>query len=94
MALQVEQAVRQARLYFEKLLPELGEGIEDLRLEEVEFFEDKWLITLGYTRPTKIKPNPLLLVTDNWQYERVYKIFTINATTNEVESMKIRELST
>jgi len=92
MALQVEQAVRQARLYFEKLLPELGEGIEDLRLEEVELSEDKWLITLGYTRPTKIKPNPLLPVTDNRQYERVYKIFTINSRTNEVESMKIREL--
>ncbi|MDB9517210.1 hypothetical protein PN466_09645 [Roseofilum reptotaenium CS-1145] len=94
MVLQVEQAVSQARLYFEKLLPQLGEGIEDLQLEEVEFSEDKWLITLGYTRPTKIKQNPLLPVADNWQYERVYKIFTINSKTNEVESMKIRELST
>jgi len=92
MARQVEQAVRLAKVYFEKLLPELGEGIEDLRLEEVEFSEDKWLVTLGYTRPTKIKPNPLLPVTDNWQYERVYKIFTVNSKTNEVESMKIREL--
>lgn len=92
MAQQVEQAVRLAKAYFEQLLPQLGEGIEDLRLEEVEFSEDKWLITLGYTRPTKIKPNPLLPVTDNWQYERVYKIFTINSRTNKVESMKIREL--
>ncbi|MDJ1177280.1 hypothetical protein PJF56_00215 [Roseofilum sp. BLCC_M91] len=92
MARQVEQAVRLAKAYFEKLLPQLGEEIEDLRLEEVEFSEDKWLITLGYTRPTKIKQNPLLPVADNRQYERVYKIFTINSRTNEVESMKIREL--
>lgn len=92
MTFSVEQAVYQAKVYFEQLLPQLGEGIEDLRLEEVELSEDKWLITLGYTRPTKIKPNPLLPVADNWQYERVYKIFTINANTNEVESMKIREL--
>ncbi|MBP0030599.1 hypothetical protein [Roseofilum sp. Guam] len=92
MAQQVEQAVRLAKAYFEQLLPQLGEGIEDLRLEEVEFSEDKWLITLGYTCSTKIKQNPLLPVTDNWQYERVYKIFTINSKTNEVESMKIREL--
>lgn len=92
MTFPVEQAVYQAKIYLENLLPQLGEGIEDLRLEEVEFSKDKWLITLGYTRTTKIKPNPLLPVSDNWQYERVYKILTINAKTNEVESMKIREL--
>jgi len=90
----VRSAVVVASEYFNSLQDMIGDYIEDLRLEEAELSEDKehWFITLGFIRPVDKTSNPLanLMVTRN--YEREYKVFKIDATTGEVQSMKIREV--
>jgi hypothetical protein len=57
----------------------------DLRLEEVELSGDRsqWFVTLGYS----ICEDGLGI-----RSVREYKIFTVDATTGEVQSMKIREV--
>jgi len=96
--LDVKEAVKKA---FENLLSLYENNqIEDILLEEVEFNEEtkKWLITLGFAISRKIlfrEGHPLALFNQkdmglNNGYERVYKIFTIDAETGTVESMKIR----
>ena len=94
MAFDVESAVNRAQAYFERLKPQFGNEIEDLRLEEVERSEDdlSWLITLGYSCPTKVSANPLLSDSPRIEYERIYKVFAVNASSGDVESVKIRKL--
>lgn len=89
----IEKAVKSAR-DFASLLYSEGE-LRELRVEEIESSEDetKWFITLGWVEPAvqqlggfaglanaRIEPLP-----------RVYKVFTINAETGHVESMKMRD---
>ncbi|MGD1700219.1 hypothetical protein [Dapis sp. BLCC M229] len=93
----VRTAVSAARNYLISMKDLLG-GMQDIRLEEVELSENEqfWLITLGYNRRKD------LALPDEVDYsdlspefigiERDYKIFTVNAQTGAVESMKIREL--
>ncbi|MDE5082178.1 MAG: hypothetical protein O4808_02585 [Trichodesmium sp. St17_bin3_1_1] len=93
----VRGAVSAAKNYLISMRDLLG-GTQDIRLEEVELSKDEqfWLITLGYNRRKD------LALPDEIDYsdlspefigiERDYKIFTVNAQTGAVESMKIREL--
>lgn len=89
----IEEAVKAARDFASKLYSE-GE-LKDLRVEEIESSEDdnKWFVTLGWVEPAvqqlggfaglanaRIEPLP-----------RVYKVFTIDAETGRVESMKMRD---
>ena len=94
MTIDVRNAVGAAQRYFGSLQDVIGYPTEDLRLEEAELSEDKehWFITLGFIRPVDKTSNYLgdLITTRN--YEREYKIFKIDATTGEVQSMKIREV--
>lgn len=93
----VRSAVSATKNYLTSMIDLLG-AIQDIRLEEVELSQDKkfWLITLGYNRkkdialPLEVDANDLS--PEFVGIERDYKIFTVNAETGEVESMKIREL--
>ncbi|WP_434688231.1 hypothetical protein [Pseudanabaena minima] len=89
----VQGAVEAASKYFHELqrvikstlLEDNTTQIRDLRLEEVELSDDRsqWLITLGYS----ISEDGMGI-----RSVRHYKIFTVDATTGEVQSMKIREV--
>ncbi|OCR00587.1 hypothetical protein BCD67_11440 [Oscillatoriales cyanobacterium USR001] len=94
MAINVQNAVITAQNYLFSLPDMTGLVREDLRLEEVELSDDKkyWFITLGFSRPVDKSKNPLADLVAVSSYERVYKVFKINAETGEVQSMKIREL--
>lgn len=83
--LDVKEAARRASEYFAGLYSD--PRINDVQLEEVEISEDGkyWLITLSYPVP----PNIAAL---NLSYKRKYKVFTIDAETGQVKSMKIRNV--
>lgn len=89
----VKQAVRIAVEFVKELYE--AEGIADVRLEEVERpeNENRWMVTLSFTRP---RPHPLgipqvLLAGVN--LSRDYKTLTISGADGTVESMRIRELA-
>ena len=81
-------------ILFLSLQDMIGFGTEDLRLEEAELSEDKkhWFITLGFIRPVDKTSNLVADLLAIRNYEREYKVFKIDATTGEVQSMKIREV--
>ncbi len=78
----------------------MGNGISDIRLEEVELYNGRsqWLITLGYNltiskEEAKSRQGlPSSILTDRMidTLKREYKVFQVDAKTGEVESMKIR----
>lgn len=89
----IEEAVKAARDFAGRLYAE-GE-LKQLPVEEIEASanDTKWFVTLGWVEPavrqlggfaglsnTTIEPLP-----------RVYKLFTVNAETGHVESMKMRD---
>jgi hypothetical protein len=82
----VKAAVKAAAeyMYFvkEQLGDQFGGDFQDVRLEEVELSENRnyWLITFGYCPGTRVFR------------DREYKIFKVNATDSQVESMRIRQL--
>ncbi|MBP0019555.1 MAG: hypothetical protein J7647_18635 [Cyanobacteria bacterium SBLK] len=92
--LNVQTAVQIAINYFKTIQNDLGDNIQDIRLEEVEISDDdkSWFITLGYDDPKQIPYNPILPDANYRQYERTYKIFEIAAETGKVKSMKIRKI--
>ena len=94
MTIDVRNAVGAAQRYFGSLQDVIGYPTEDLRLEEAELSEDKkhWFITLGFIRPVDKTSNPVADLLAIRNYEREYKVFKIDATTGEVQSMKIREI--
>jgi hypothetical protein len=88
----VKEAVQAAISYLQELQSVVlsSQPVQELRLEEVELSEPSsnqtvshWLITLSYT----VREDPL-----GMHLSRKYKIFTIDAATGKVQSMKIREL--
>jgi len=89
----IHEAVKSARDFANNIYE--AEELKHLRVEEIELVAEdkKWIVTLGWVEPavrqiggfaglanTSIEPLP-----------RVYKTFTINADSGNVESMKIRE---
>ncbi|MEC4803807.1 MAG: hypothetical protein SAJ12_19350 [Jaaginema sp. PMC 1079.18] len=92
MKLKVEEAVKAAIDYLQKLRQSIGFDVKDIRLEEVEVSEDDryWLITLSFTQPSDLTKNPLPGIVTQPKYQKEYKIFRINGNTGKVESMKIR----
>jgi hypothetical protein len=83
--LDVKEAAQKAADYFAGLYAE--QGIANVQLEEVELTADDryWLITLSYP----VAPELAQL---NFNFKRKYKVFTIDAATGEVKSMKIRKV--
>lgn len=73
----VKEAVGKASTFLQVLIPKAWKE----RLEEVELTEDEkyWLVTLSYLE-TMIET------------QRQYKSFKVDATSGEVQSMKIRSV--
>jgi hypothetical protein len=94
MKIDVRSAVIAAKEYLESIQDVIG-SIDDILLEEVELSENKsfWYVTLSFNRSLVKKERSFItgieLVT---QHERHYKLFTVDAVTGEVNSMKIREI--
>jgi hypothetical protein len=91
MPIEVSEAVSVAQKQLFKLLGRTPPG---LRLEEVELdgTDDAWLITLGYLEE-EVDPNPPLIppLIERKKYERVYRVFRIDAATGSFRSMKLRQ---
>ncbi|HUY92679.1 MAG TPA: hypothetical protein VMV10_28320 [Pirellulales bacterium] len=87
--LEVKQVVQAAAQFVQDMYQ--GEGIVDLRLEEVERLHDKnqWAVTLSFARPPK---HPLAQALAGSSMQRDYKILIVDASTGAIESMRIREL--
>ncbi|ODG96215.1 MULTISPECIES: hypothetical protein [unclassified Nostoc] len=96
MKIDVRNAVVAAKEYFEGIQDMIGNSIDNILLEEIELSENKrfWYVTLGFNRPVTKTERTLLsdVISLGTKYEREYKIFTIDAETGEVKSMKIREV--
>lgn len=78
-----KEATEVALRYFNDLFS--GYNYSDARLEEVEKHADNWLITLGYLDRTQ-EGFSLGII------RRKYKVFTIESSTREVISVKIRNV--
>jgi hypothetical protein len=80
----IQQAVSAAMSYvdrFKELMP-----YEGVRLEEFNYDEDiggQWVVTLSFVEPSPFAPG-LMAPT------RTYKTFTVDASSGNVMSMKIR----
>jgi len=87
----VKEAVQIA---FEKLHQFYGENTLDVLLEEVDFDEqsNEWLITIGFSVRTVQQNLQSVLGGGLDTGTRKYKVFTIDADTGEMRSMKIRTL--
>jgi hypothetical protein len=92
----VKYAVDRATAYFSKLM-----APTDIRLEEVEISDGDrfWLVTLSALVPAQKAANidgqiPLSALATIFKpdTERVYKVFTVDASTGDVRSMKIRPM--
>ncbi|MBH8552130.1 hypothetical protein I8751_07045 [Nostocaceae cyanobacterium CENA357] len=96
MKIDVRGAVVAAKKYFEDIQDMIGNSINDILLKEVELSENKkfWYVTLGFSRPVAKSERTLIhdVISLANKYERDYKIFTVDAETGEVKSMKIREV--
>lgn len=84
----VKQAVRVAAEYFTDLIPTKAEG---LLLEEVELVErdgrECWSITFSTPLPAVGIANLMAGA------RKDYKVFTVDAETGQVKSMKIRQIN-
>ena len=85
--IQVKEAVANAFNFLRDIYG--GESLHDIRLEEVEQSEDgkSWRITLSFLRD--LSP----LATALGKFSREYKVFSVDAATGAVQSMKIRQLT-
>jgi hypothetical protein len=86
----VKTAVQAAREFAKSLLG----SVQGLRLEAVERTEDGkwWLVTLGFYRPFgKARRSKMddLLVLEDLELERVYKVFKVDASSGEVLGMQM-----
>jgi hypothetical protein len=88
MPIDVRHAVQAALGTVSEFYP----NARDARLEEIETPEGKnvWLITLSFLLPREQTPANILVPSLLGNYERVYKIFTVDEETGEVRAMKIR----
>ena len=87
----INVAMHAAKKYYE------DQEISDLALEEVELDKshNRWLITLGFLVPDKSPRQTAFGLEETLGVKKVirkYKIFTIDAESGKVLSMKIRKL--
>lgn len=91
----VREAVRAAGQYMRDLYQ--GEGLPNLRLEEVELSEDgsEWLVTFGFTASEKdVETNGFITAIGGatTRPRRDYKIIRVDARTGKAIAMNIRTL--
>lgn len=89
----IQDAVKAAKEFAISLYKE--DELKNMRVEEIELASDegRWLVTLGWVE-TSVRQLGGLAGLTNASIEplpRVYKIFTVNSESGNVESMKIRE---
>ena len=87
----VKEAAWTAKEYLVDLLD--GEGIMDVGLEEVVFYEtsNSWVITIGFSRPWDRKISLAATIGDR-RPARSYKIVTVNDDDGSVISLTDRVL--
>ncbi len=85
----VKEAVKMAKEYVLDLFVE--EEINNLGLEEVEFYESEqiWSVTVGFSRPWEV-PNNTILAALAKPTGRSYKIVRIDDKAGQVKSVKNR----
>jgi len=83
--IEVKRSVAEALHFLQEMLE--GEGLTDVRLEEVELSDDGslWHITLSFLR----RPPQSDLVSALGLPQREYKMITMSSDTGEMRSMKI-----
>ncbi len=91
----VKEAVDASKKYAKEIFAD--SRLKDLRVEEVEFeeYQQKWLITLGWVE-TAVREGAFNVLASAYGISqevlpRVYKVFSVDATTGNVKSMKIRD---
>jgi hypothetical protein len=94
--LTAKQAAKMAIDFVEGFYNELGQLILDVLLEEIELSDDgnAWLITVGFSRTSQlnatIAPQPAAGLIPRFERTRQYKVVSVDRTTGEIQSMKIR----
>ncbi len=89
----VKEAVSAAKVYLTDLY--VGEGIDHVGLEEVEFDEiaSQWSVTIGFSRPwDQTPPFANLSARAIRASTRSYKVVRIDDETGDVKSLKDRIL--
>lgn len=88
----VKEAVGIAKSHILDLFAD--ENLKHLGLEEVEHdvMSHEWVITLGFSRPWDEPSNPLASFAQSSVPHREYKVLRISDTTNQVRSVKNREV--
>lgn len=90
----VTEAVKRAAAFLKQVFG--GESVKDIRLEEVEFVEDKdrWLVTLSFLRPIPAEELPgfghFAQSIMGEQYRREYKAVDVDGRTGRTRSIKMR----
>lgn len=82
----VKQAVKVAADYLQNLYPDAPRGT--VRLEEVEYGPEAWLITLSFLD----KADSVFEGLATGGLRRHYKVFTVDDEDGKVLAMKIRQL--
>jgi hypothetical protein len=89
MPIEARQAVQAAVNTVSEFFP----NARDVRLEEIETPEGKneWLVSLSLLLAREQTPVNILVPNILGNFERVYKIFTIDEETGKVRAMRIRK---
>ena len=87
-----KQAIRAAKTYVSDVFED--EGLVNLGLEEVKFreFENRWEITLGFSRPWNADRSPIAALAGAQTLPRTYKVVVIKDETGEVVEIRNREV--
>ncbi|MDQ0467985.1 hypothetical protein [Labrys wisconsinensis] len=86
-----KQAAKIAKAYVATMLED--ENITNLGLEEIDYNNGFWDVTVGFSRPWNTYRNPLAAITGagDSTIRRAYRIIKIDNETENVLSMKRRD---
>ena len=89
----VKEAVNLAKQHLLDLYAD--EKLTNLGLEEVEFKEsaNEWIVTLGFSRPWDEPRNSLAAFSQTAHVRRTYKTMRVSNDSEQVLSMKTREVA-
>ena len=88
MKLDTKEAVRLAKEWAAAQLSD--EGVTDIGLEEVKWYDGYWQITLGFSRRWDLGPSTINALVGGSR-PRTYKVITISDEDGTVVSMRNRE---
>ena len=92
VGIDVRAAIDIAKSYARDLFA--PDGLSELALEEVEFDDkrDRWMVTVGFSRPWNPPRDALATIVGSAALKRVYRVVEVD-TAGEVHSVKIRNLN-